>query len=61
MDTPWLIGGAAVGSGLLGLFLGWALERLRLKRAKANAESRCKSKCARRQKKMSSESAKRPN
>ena len=38
MDTPWLIG-AAVGSGLLGLFLGWALERLRLKRAKADAES----------------------
>ncbi len=39
MDAPWLIG-AAVGSGLLlGLWLGWALERLRLKRAKADAES----------------------
>src|SRR5687767_7397856 len=38
MDTPWLIG-VAVGGLLLGLFLGRALVHLRLKRAKADAES----------------------
>jgi ribonuclease Y len=34
MDTPWLVAGAG-----LGLLLGWVLEHLRLKRAKADAES----------------------
>lgn len=38
MDIPWLIG-VAVGAGLLGLVLGSAWVRLRLKRAKADAES----------------------
>ncbi len=39
MDTPWLIG-VAVGAGLLvGLLFGRGLERLRLKRAKADAQS----------------------
>jgi ribonuclease Y len=39
MDTPLLIGVAAIGSGLLGLLLGWGVERSRLKRRKADAES----------------------
>ena len=38
MNMPLLIG-AVIGSVLLGLVLGWALERSRLKRAKADAES----------------------
>lgn len=39
MDNPLLIGAAAIGSVLLGLFLGWGIERLRLKRKRADAES----------------------
>jgi ribonuclease Y len=38
MNTPLWIGGA-VASAVLGLLLGWWLERLRLKRAKADAET----------------------
>src|SRR5688500_10041108 len=38
MNSPMLIG-AVIGSVLLGLLLGWALERTRLKRAKADAVS----------------------
>ena len=39
MDTPLLIGAVAVGAFLIGLVLGWGLERTRLKHAKADAES----------------------
>jgi ribonuclease Y len=38
MDTPLLIGAVAIGSILL-VLIGWGLERLRLKRAKEDAES----------------------
>ncbi len=39
MDIPLLIGAVAIGSALLGLFLGWGALRLQLKRRKADAES----------------------
>ena len=39
MNSPMLIGAVVIGSVLLGLLLGWALERTRLKRAKADAVS----------------------
>ena len=39
MDTPLLIGAVAIGAALLGLLLGWALIRLSLKRAEADAQS----------------------
>ena len=38
MDTPVLVIAAALGSALVGVVLGWGLERWRLQRAKAGAE-----------------------
>lgn len=38
MTTPFLIGVTAVGSAILGILIGWAGERLRLKRARATAQ-----------------------
>ena len=39
MDTPLLIGAIAVGAALLGVLAGWLLERTRLQRRRADAES----------------------
>src|SRR5690606_27901005 len=39
MDSPLLLGALAVGAALVGVFAGWWLERSRLKRHRADAES----------------------